>query len=263
MKSARDTNAKQKTSLLALSVLCASFGISAASPALAQESAGVEQDYLLPPEVVPMDSATANSMTASQALQRTQQASSAGAGSDGSVPGLVGDTPSYQSAQDFRKQMFNSLYNQAPAQWGNNNQVLPNQYGGQNPGQSLGQYPGQYPGANQMPSYQGQVPGLMPQAQQGQEVHPMMITSMPQTAQANAPQYQGQGQTLTGAPKSQPVRRDIRRRGFTNVLNSATSMGTGFILGAALGRGGINPLYSAGMYGLGMNGIGNRNAFRF
>src|SRR5262245_7052887 len=93
-----------RTAVAALTVL---ISMSAGQVVLAQGAPGLSQgdDSLLPPEVVPLDPSTASSMGQAQAA-------STPAAMGNAVPGLVDNNAAnnMQSAQDFRKAAFNSLY---------------------------------------------------------------------------------------------------------------------------------------------------------
>lgn len=229
-------NKGKRIALVALSVFLSCAG--AFQAAVAQNATnfggglGAEQDSLLPPEVVPLDPATANSMAAQQANSRAMSSSESN-----NVPGLVNNGPpnGMMSAQDFRKAAFNSLYGQGqlpqnPSQWQSG--VAQNQYMGQNA-------PMGGPGQNPM-------------------MNPTYAPYQQQTANA-AP---AQSQTLTGGTKNQPRVQDIRRGGFSNGLSAATAFGAGALTAGALFHP-QNPMVGLGIFGLTMSGFGVRNAFRF
>lgn len=225
---------KKRQLLISFSLLLAT-----ANAAQAQSMEGTmegmsSEDSLLPPEVVPFDPSVANSMTASQAQSR--QSNMTGS-ADMSAPGLVGNQPA-QSAQDIRKQAFESLY----AQGGQNQMPQSGQWRAGNPLQRPGNAPGNVPGMQGMP---------------GQPYAPMMANNQQQQQG-----YAAQSQTLTGAPKAQPQQRSTRRAGFSNVLNYATAFGAGAIMSGFLIRPN-NALLGSGMYGLSMTGLGVRNSSRF
>lgn len=189
---------------------------------------GPDQDSLLPPEVVPMDPTMAGQMSACQAQNRYN------GGAEASAPGLAVQPG---NPADMRRQAFESLYSM--------------QNGGQVPQQQP--FPGQWR-SGQQPE---QAPGMQPAG-----MYPM--AQMPQ-GQQGAPVMQGgptQSQTLTGGVKNQPVQQDTRRRGFSNVLSAATTFGAGALTSAVLMRPN-NPWLGAGIFGMTMTGLGNRNSFRF
>lgn len=70
-------------------------------------------------------------------------------------------------------------------------------------------------------------------------------------------------QTLTGGVATKPVKRDIRRGGFTNAMSMISGLGTGLFLGSLVSRSYYSSPLGLGMLGLGMTGFGTRNAFRF
>ncbi len=87
--------------------------VSLCAPAFAQNT--MDQDSLLPPEVVPLDPNAASRMTQSQAQYRAANMTPSAPSSSQSIPGLGSQSLSQepvQSAQEFRNQAFNSLYNQ-------------------------------------------------------------------------------------------------------------------------------------------------------
>lgn len=193
-------------------------------------SLGPDQDSLLPPEVVPLDPATANSMSQAQAANR--QSSYTGNNSfatEGSItPGLVGNgvPQGMQSAKDARNAAFNSLYGQ----------------GSMPPLQASGGVSQNYIPSGQPPMMNGS--GSAPF---GASAQPIMTA---------------QSQTLTGGSKIQPKVRDIKRAGVSNLISGLAGFGAGAITAGALMRP-ANPMMGLGMYGLTMTGFGVRNAFRF
>jgi hypothetical protein len=196
-------------------------------------SMGADQDSLLPPEVVPLDPATANSMSAQQAAQRqTSLGSASSVATEGNaVPGLVGNgVPNgMQTSKDARAAAFQSLYGQG--------QLPPMQA----PLQASGVSQNQILGQNPMMNGSGSGPyGSAPQV----------------------PPIPAQSQRLSGAPKNQPKIRDIKRSGFSNTLSAVAGFGAGALTAGALMRP-ASPMMGLGMFGLTMTGFGVRNAFRF
>ncbi len=193
-------------------------------------SLGPDQDSLLPPEVVPLDLATANSLSAAQADKR--QSSFTGANSfatEGSIaPGLVptGLPEGMQSAKDARNAAFNSLYAQGQL-------PLQPQSSGFNQGYILGQTPMNGSGSGQYGS---------PPSQQ----------AMPT-----------QSQMLSGRSKNQPKIRDIKRAGISNTVSALAGFAGGAMTAGSLLRPYGGSAMGLGMYGLTMTGFGVRNAFRF
>lgn len=202
-------------------------------------------DSLLPPEVVPLDPTAASQLSATQAESRQVQA-----GSDASAPGLVagGNDTGMQSAQDFRKSAFDSLYNQ-----------------------------GQMPQAGQ-PQWRAGGVSFQPQTMPMQQPMGMQPMQQPSFAPPGSPQFSQypstpgmtpgalysahQTQTLSGAPKSQPMHKDRRKGGFSHALSALAGFGAGAITHGAM----MNPqsaMMGLGMFGATMTGFGVRNASRF
>lgn len=202
-------------------------------------SLGPEQDSLLPPEVVPLDPGTANSLSASQAQSR--QASMASGSSN--VPGLT------SNAQDLRQQAFGQLM-------GDQSTLPPN---AMNQIWRAGQQP-----AMAAPQMQSQAPGMMPP--QGM-MNPAMAQSQPggpNYQMANNQQMQqgyiAQSQTLTGSSQNQPQQVNTRRGGLSHVLNYAGAFGAGALTSGFWSN---NPWLGAGIFGMSMTGMGVRNNSRF
>ena len=196
---------------------------------------GPEQDSLLPPEVVPLDPTTANTLSASQAQSR--QASMTG----GNVPGLSSDP----SPKDLRQQAYGQLY-------GNQTTLHPN---AMNQIWRAGQQPMQQPMQNA---------GMMPPGMNNQ---PMPANSQPggpnfQMADNQQMQqgYIAQSQTLTGSSQNQPQQVNTRRGGLSNVLNYASAFGAGALTSGFWSG---NPWLGAGIFGMTMTGMGVRNNSRF
>jgi hypothetical protein len=232
-------------------------------PAFAQESGsglGMDQESLLPPEVVPLDPSAASQMSRSQAASREATLGSSTASQ--SVPGLSGLQPltppsDMQSAQDFRKSMFNSLYNQGT--------LAPNN---------------QAPQA--APSFQGQQgQGQQGQGQQGQGQQGMM-TQQPQqqsnqfgqSQQPNQQVSQSGWMNANGAPQQQTLSGGVQNPSgkpnntfntVKHVLGTATGFGGGVLTGALMMQNRASSPYA--MLGLGLMGAsvlnyGMRNAWR-
>lgn len=217
----------------ALLTLTIALGSITAGQVVQAQNSDMNMDSLLPPEVVPLDPSAASALAANQADSRSMQM-----GQDAAAPGLVGGdngNTGMQSAQDYRKSAFDALYNQGQ---------LPQQ-----PQWRAGQ-------ANQ-PQGAGQQPGFAPPGspQYGQYPNTPGMT-------AGALYSAHQTQTLSGAPKNQAVRRDIRKGGFTHALSAIAGFGAGAITRGAL----MNPqssMMGLGMFGATMTGFGVRNASRF
>jgi hypothetical protein len=185
-----------------------------------------EQSSLLPPEVVPVDPAAANSMSAAQAAKRQMQTQP---GNDvGSVPGLVNNNkPGTISARDFQNQ--GAMQQQQPWQ-----SAAPGFMGqNQNPGMNS-PYGSPY---GQAPTYAGEV----------------------DMASANA--QPAQSQTMTGGSNNQATIQNTSRAGLTNTLSGGTTFGLG-AFSTIYGASPLNLLTGAGIWALMLNGFGNRNGFR-
>lgn len=232
---------------LSLGVLVSVFV--ATVPAYAQDAGlGLDVESLLPPEVVPLDPTTASQMVQSQA-----QAREASMLSSQSVPGLGGmqalTPPSeMQSPQDFRKSMFDSLYNQndlQPVNQPNQNlQVMQGQMGQMAPGMA-----------------QPQQPNFGMQNQQQQQQPPQQLG---QSAWQGA-RGSSQEQTLSGGVQTPNRAGNSKFNGIKHVLGTATGFGGGLLVGGMMMRQGSSS--PAAMLGLGLMGgsvlnYGMRNAFR-
>lgn len=228
------------TLVLALSLLLGMTGINQAANAQDSASAGIynpsaalgsDQDSLLPPEVVPLDPATANSMSSAQAQQRQ-----ANQMSDAQVPGMVPNgSPNngMQTSQQYRKAAFDQLYNQGNLQ----EPPLTQWRAGQQIDSGISySTPGQLTPMNNQP--------FAPYTQQGPGNMAM------------------QSQTLSGAPKNQPKVHSIKRAGFSNALSAMAGFGAGALTSSYMMSPQSMPM-GLGMYGLTMTGFGVRNAFRF
>lgn len=200
-------------------------------------------ESLLPPEVVPLDPDMANQMV--QAQSQNRAASMVMPATQGTISPVVNGM---QSAQDFRQAAFNHL---------TGNQTWNGQYPGQagfNPAQAP--FP---PPAGANPNILGQSPLVTSNAGMGQS--PLIQPGAPQNLPGNQVAMPHQSQTLTGGVNRTPVRRDIRRRGFSNALSALAGFGSGVFVGSILRR--PNTGLGLGLMGLGMTGFGTRNAFRF
>jgi hypothetical protein len=224
---------------LSLSLLFSVF--TSIVPAMAEEGMsataaglGLDQDSLLPPEVVPLDPSVASRMSQSQAQSRAADMNASAPGLS-NTPGLSNGSPGQapaapgMTAQEFRKAAFDSLYNQG---------TLPPSALNQNPSlQAMQGQMGQMPGQN------------------------------PMNGQLHQSTWSGQGvpqqQTLTGSV-SQPKQNNKLKK-VSHVLNTATALGGGVLVGALMFRGASSPSAALGMglLGAGVLNYGLRNAFRF
>jgi hypothetical protein len=193
----------------------------------AANALGPDLDSLLPPEVVPLDPASANSMSAAQAAKR--QSTLGAATEQSNAPGLMNSgmpgNQGMQTAQEARKAAFDSLYGQPTLQ-----QQPAFRAGEVSQSQMIGQNPMNNP---TLAPYQ-QAPNTMP----------------------------AQSQTLTGGSKVKPIVRDIRRAGMSNAISAMAGFGAGALMSGAMIRP-SNPMMGLGIFGMTMTGFGVRNAFRF
>lgn len=230
-------NSKNKLAQAALSVVLIASGLAHVSPALAQQYSGqVQEDTLLPPEVVPFEPAVARQMAEAQAKARAQaseMASSGGsygrnsamAGDPSMMNGMSSGMPGGMTSQQTRQDMMNNLMSQ-----GNG--------GGQ---------PMNMSSPSNVPGTPGTSDWIMPGQSQ----------NAPTTAFGNV----SQTQTLTAPPATPPVRRSISRGGLGMAGSALATFGAGALVGSMIrGRGSMTGL---GMTGLMMTGFGTRNAFRF
>jgi hypothetical protein len=264
---------KERASKLALSLMLAGCLLSLngqiagaqqayAQPAYAQPmqtsssnfNISSEQESLLPPEVVPLDPATAARMQQAQAQSRTEQTAQGPALAsdfgkyDGSLQAQTNNpaTSAFgpngaKSAQEYRKAALEALTGQS------NVPVFQ-----QNPLKA----------APLQTAHLGNLPVMSTSAEDTElSQSPLINPNQNPTTLATVPMQQGQVQTLTGAPKTQPVRRDIKRAGFSHAFSAMTGFGSGLFMGSVL----RNPsnLMGIGMMGAAMTGFGSRNGFRF
>lgn len=241
MKSSHQSNKEMSGKTIALAITLFVTAPVSCQAVLAQEAPSVgsyssssmlgpDQDSLLPPEVVPLDPATASSLSAAQADKRNASlgmSSVATEGSIGSVPGLVpsGVPNGMQTAKDARNAAFGALYGQGQ---------LPQQPMLQSAGVSQNQMFGQPMNGS----------GSAPYGTVAQQPMPT------------------QSQTLSGASKNPPKVRDIKRAGISNTISALAGFTGGAVAAASLMRP-YNPYMGLGMFGLTMTGFGVRNAFRF
>jgi hypothetical protein len=209
-------------------VIAACLLVQLSTPAFAQQySSSVEQDSLLPPEVLPLDPQVAQKLAASQAAAQTSGLS------EMQTPGLtVSGTPNgsmgqAMTSQQTRQNVMDSMMNQGSFQ--------PN-IAGSNQGTTA---------QNNTGSSDWIMPG------QGQ--------SQQSTQYGNVEQ----SQIMSAPPKNPVVRYNTSRMGFSNALGAVTGLGATALIGTMmLSRRPAN-LAGLGMAGLMMTGFGTRNAFRF
>lgn len=217
-------NAKLKLAALPLSfVLLGSFVHGGSAQGL-----GMEQDSLLPPEVVPVDPSIAARMMRNQANSVSSFDTTP---ETANVPGLV---PTYQASagnnpyKQMQKAMNDSMHGRAamPAFPNNVNQL--NQINANMPGRNPYLVP---MGTNPVPN----------QTAQDMANQNMVAVNSPVS---DGPGF-GQSQTLTGGSTNPMVRRDTRRGGFSNAFSSfpglmkipTTFLGPGIGFGGFAGGG--------------------------
>jgi len=177
------------------------------------------------------------------------------------VPGMSGSAQAQaqmngmMTAQDYRKAALNSLMNQSQLAAGKGGQMG-------FPGQASGSF-GNFNNPATASAALGQSP-LIPinsgsDAQLGQSalIPPSQASSILQNGVASNPQ----SQTLTGGVRTQVVRHDIRRSGFSNALSAIGGFGSGLFLGSMVRN--PNSAFGLGLMGLTMTGFGSRGMFRF
>ncbi len=285
---------------LALSInLLASMALSV--PVIAQ--AELDQNSLLPPEVVPIQQSAVNTVSQSQVNSNSQPLQSSA-----SVPGLVANpnnvAASPQSAQDMRNQVYSQLMGQGNyPQLSNQNSVWTNQGQTTQPmGQStkgLGQYnpaagqysqaPGQYnpaagqysqaPGQynpaagqySQAPGQYNQAPGQSAQPL-GQNGQPLVQANQsigqsnwmtPEQNNAMANAMPAQTQTLTGGVQNASAATPMQN-GYGYPHAVSTMSGLGMTaFGLGMSRG-SGSLYGVGLMGAtSLFGAALRNGFHF
>lgn len=213
-------NAKRKLAALPLSfVLLGSISSGAFAQGL-----GMDQDSLLPPEVVPVDPAVAARMARNQSHS---QSSFDTTPDTANVPGLV---PDYQAGannnpyKQMQKAMNDSMHGRAAMPAFPNNQAQLNQINANMGGTNPYLVP---MGTNPVPN----------QAAQNMVNQGMVAVNSPIS---DGPGF-GQSQTLTGGSTNPIVRRDTRRGGASNAFSSIPGLlkiPTTF-LGPGIGFGGF------------------------
>ncbi len=170
-------------------------------------------------------------------------ASAPGLSSPQASPGnMLSQSGGGSSAQDFRKDAFNSLYNQGSLPAAQQNPGLQGMQG------QMGSTPGQLGN--------GALPGSMPGQQSNLGQSPWMAAN-------GAPQQQ----TLMGGVQNPPSQHgNAKFNTAKHVLSTAAGFGGGMMVGAMMfSRGSSSPAAAMGMglLGAGMLNYGLRNAFRF
>jgi hypothetical protein len=148
-----------------------------------------------------------------------------------------------QSAQDFRKDMFNSFYNQGSLAQPNN---------------PMGQQMNQGFGNQQMPGSQG-----FGQQQPGQLGQSGWVNGNGAPEQAQPVQ---QKQTLTGAVQQPNTQGNKNFNGAKHLLGTTVGLGGGILVGALMMRNSASSPAAAmgmGLMGASLLNYGMRSAFRF
>lgn len=235
-------NSKNKLARAALSVVLIASGLVqfVGAPAMAQQFSGqVQEDTILPPEVVPFDPQVARQMSEAQAKARAEASAQASqmssGGSYGQNSAMAGD-PSMMngmssgmqntSSQQARQDMMNNLMSQ---------------------GNGGGQFNQSMNSPSNVPGTPGTSDWIMPGQNQ----------NAPTTAFGSV----SQTQTLTAPSPTPTVRRSISRGGLGMAASAIATFGAGALVGSMIRRPGS--MYGMGMTGLMMTGFGTRNAFRF
>lgn len=224
--------AKEAATKLALSLTVITLvGQLSASPVTAQEMGMGDQESLLPPEVVPMDSQVAQKLSQAQAQNRQ-------------MGGF--DT----NARNNRQDAFNALM------------------GREDLGQQMNTANFQPMNGAQMDQY---APGqLLPQAQNqagqqfnqelSQQQQQMGVSAWQQPGQNGQNSFPAQQQTLAGKVKKSPVK-GIARTGLSHTLTGLAAFGAGAYTMSLMRS--PSMLYSGGMMGMGLGNYALRNGFRF
>lgn len=237
------SNLSTKNKMTAMTPIALTLGllVSLVLPVSAQESSGLglDQDSLLPPEVVPLDPTAASKMMQNQAQQRAADMSSPSGCPAMSSPSS-NTAPGGMTAQDFRKAMYAPYMNQSNAQPINLSGAPGLQAAQPAPGQQFGS-----------PYTANNAPQQQP-AQLGQS--PLM----------NGNGAPAQTQTLSGGTQQPKVGSANKFRGTGHTLGSLAAVGGAVAVGTMMLRSG-NPagMMGAGLFGAGLMNYGLRNAFRF
>lgn len=236
--------AKEAATKLALSLTIVSVVGLSTSPVMAQglqagqmeqlsqmSGLGADQESLLPPEVVPMDSQAAQQLSQSQAQARQM------GGYD-------------INARNNRQDAFNALMGREDL----SQQVNPAQFQPMN-GAQMDQYaPGQL-----LPQAQNQA-GQQFSQQLAQQQQQMGVSAWQQPGQNGQNSFPAQNQTLAGKVKKAPVK-GIARTGLSHTLTGLAAFGAGAYTMSLMRSPAM--LYSGGMMGFGLGNYALRNGFRF
>ncbi|PZM77636.1 MAG: hypothetical protein DKT66_25485 [Candidatus Melainabacteria bacterium] len=244
--------AKEAATKLALSLTVVSVVGLSTSPVMAQglqagqmeqlsqmSGLGADQESLLPPEVVPMDSQAAQQLSQSQAQARQM---------GGYDAVQAGATPA-MNARNNRQDAFNALMGREDL----SQQMNPAQFQPMN-GAQMDQYaPGQL-----LPQAQNQA-GQQFNQQLAQQQQQMGVTAWQQPGQ-NGNSFPAQNQTLAGKVKKAPVK-GLARTGLAHTLTGLAAFGAGAYTMSLMRSPAM--LYSGGMMGFGLGNYALRNGFRF
>jgi len=246
--------AKEAATKLALSLTIVSVVGLSTSPVMAQglqagqmeqlsqmSGLGADQESLLPPEVVPMDSQAAQQLSQSQAQARQM------GGYDAVQPGA--QLPA-MNARNNRQDAFNALMGREDL----SQQVNPAQFQPMN-GAQMDQYaPGQL-----LPQAQNQA-GQQFNQQLAQQQQQLGVSAWQQPGQNGQNSFPAQNQTLAGKVKKAPVK-GIARTGLSHTLTGLAAFGAGAYTMSLMRSPAM--LYSGGMMGFGLGNYALRNGFRF
>ena len=237
--------AKEAATKLALSLTIVSIvGQFTSSPVMAQglpagqmeqlaqmSGLGADQESLLPPEVVPMDSQAAQQLSQSQAQARQM------GGYD-------------TNARSNRQDAFNALMGREDL----SQQMNPAQFQPMN-GAQMDQYaPGQL-----LPQAQNQA-GQQFNQQLAQQQQQLGVSAWQQPGQNGQNSFPAQNQTLAGKVKKAPVK-GMARTGLSHTLTGLAAFGAGAYTMSLMRSPAM--LYSGGMMGFGLGNYALRNGFRF
>ncbi len=233
---AKDAATKLALSLTVVTVV----GQLSLSPVMAQgfeSGLGADQESLLPPEVVPLDSQAAQKLSQAQAQNRQ-------------VNFEAQPQAAMTDARSNRQEAFNTLMGREDLMQQANNQMSQPQFQPMN-GAQMDQYaPGQ----------------LLPQAQQqagaqyNQQQPPMGVSAWQQPGQNGQNSFPAQTQTMSGKVKRSPLK-GIGRSGLSHSLTGLAAFGAGAFTMSRMRSPAM--LYSGGIMGLGLANYGLRSGFRF
>lgn len=237
--------AKEAATKLAISLTVVSvFGLSSL-PVMAQglDGLGADQESLLPPEVVPLDSQAAQKLSQAQAQNRTM------GGYDAVQP--AGANP-MSNARANRQDAFNALMGREDLMQQANNQMAPGQLQPMNGAQNDQYAPGQL-----LPQAQQQAGAQYNQQNNGQPVAQSAWQNPGQNGQNSFPAQQ---QTMSGKVKRSALK-GIGRSGLSHTLTGLAAFGAGAYTMTMMRS--PSALMYGGTMGLGLGNYALRNGFRF